>query len=107
VRLSGPGIKPVTASVFPSTFFDDGHDPPFATARGLNLGYSNHGEPRAARCPLPHGRGSDHALVRPRGRKLAGLSDRETKSLQAEIEAHEKRIDEAVFALYGVEGLLE
>jgi ribosomal protein L35 len=31
------------------------------------------------------------------GLKPAGLSDRETQSLEAEIEAHEKRIDEAVF----------
>ena len=41
------------------------------------------------------------------GLKSGGLSDRETKSLEAEAEAHEKRIDEAVFALYGVEGLPE
>jgi hypothetical protein len=40
-----------------------------------------------------------------RGLKAAVLSDRETRSLQAEVEAHEKRIDEAVFALYGVQGL--
>jgi len=33
------------------------------------------------------------------------LSDGETTRLQAAIEAHEKRIDEAVFALYGVAGL--
>ncbi len=39
--------------------------------------------------------------------KPAGLSDRETKSLEAEVEAHEKRIDDAVFALYGVDGLPE
>ncbi len=39
--------------------------------------------------------------------KPAGLSDRETKSLEAEVEAHEKRIDEAVFALYGVDELPE
>jgi hypothetical protein len=39
------------------------------------------------------------------GLKPAALSDRETKSLEAEVEAHEKRIDEAVFALYGVQGL--
>jgi hypothetical protein len=37
--------------------------------------------------------------------KPAGLSDRETRSLEAEVEAHEERIDQAVFALYGVEGL--
>ena len=41
------------------------------------------------------------------GLKPAGLSDRETKSLEAEVEAHERRIDDAVFALYGVEGLPE
>jgi hypothetical protein len=41
------------------------------------------------------------------GLKPAGLSDRETKSLEGEVEAHEKRIDDAVFALYGVEGLPE
>ena len=39
--------------------------------------------------------------------KPPGLSNRETKSLQAEVEAHERRIDEAVFALYGLEGLPE
>ena len=39
------------------------------------------------------------------GLRSAGLSDRETKSLEAEVEAHEKRIDEAVFALYGVDEL--
>jgi hypothetical protein len=41
------------------------------------------------------------------GLKPTGLSDRETKSLEAEVEAHERRIDDAVFALYGVEGLPE
>lgn len=35
----------------------------------------------------------------------AALSDREIKQHEAAIEAHEKRIDEAVFALYGVDGL--
>jgi len=39
------------------------------------------------------------------GLKPARLSDRETKSLEAEVEAHEHRIDEAVFALYGVDEL--
>jgi hypothetical protein len=39
------------------------------------------------------------------GLKSAALSDRETRSLEAEVEAHEKRIDEAVFTLYGVQGL--
>ena len=39
------------------------------------------------------------------GLKPAALSDRETRSLEGEVEAHEKRIDEAVFALYGVEEL--
>jgi len=38
------------------------------------------------------------------GLKRAVLSDRETVSLEREVEAHEKRIDDAVFALYGVEG---
>lgn len=33
------------------------------------------------------------------------LSDRETKQLEASIEAHENRINEAVFALYGVDAL--
>lgn len=33
------------------------------------------------------------------------LSDRETKQHEGAIEAHEKRINEAVFALYGVDGL--
>ena len=41
------------------------------------------------------------------GLELVALSDRETKSLEAEVEAHEHRIDEAVFALYGLEGLPE
>jgi hypothetical protein len=39
------------------------------------------------------------------GLKGPSLSDRQTKSLEAEIEAHERRIDEAVFKLYGVDGL--
>ncbi len=39
--------------------------------------------------------------------KPAALSDRETRSLEAEVETHEKRIDDAVFALYGVKGLPE
>ncbi len=39
------------------------------------------------------------------GLKPTGLSDRETKSLEAEVEAHERRINEAVFVLYGVDGL--
>ncbi len=34
-----------------------------------------------------------------------GLSDRDRGTLESEIEAHERRIDEAVFALYGVDGL--
>ncbi len=33
------------------------------------------------------------------------LSDGEKGRLDAAVEAHEKRINEAVFALYGVEGL--
>lgn len=33
------------------------------------------------------------------------LSDRELNQLEATVETHEKRIDQAVFALYGVEGL--
>jgi len=37
--------------------------------------------------------------------KPGGLSDRETTGLEREVEAHERRIDEAVFALYGVSGL--
>jgi len=37
--------------------------------------------------------------------KFGGLSDRETKSLEAEVEAHEKRINDAVFACYGGKGL--
>lgn len=41
------------------------------------------------------------------GLKSAVLSDRETRSLEAEVEAHEKRINETVFALYGVDGLPE
>lgn len=41
------------------------------------------------------------------GLRPAALSDRETKSLEAEVEAHGRRIDEAVFALYGVDGLPE
>ena len=39
------------------------------------------------------------------GGKGPGLSDRDRGSLESEIEAHERRIDEAVFALYGVDGL--
>jgi len=37
--------------------------------------------------------------------KGSTLSDRETRTLEAEVETHERRIDEAVFALYGVDGL--
>jgi type I restriction-modification system DNA methylase subunit len=37
--------------------------------------------------------------------RVPKLSDREKTQLEASIEAHEKRINEAVFALYGVEGL--
>ena len=33
------------------------------------------------------------------------LSDRETKQHEATIDTHEKRINENVFALYGVKGL--
>ncbi len=39
------------------------------------------------------------------GLRAVRLSDREIRSLEGEIEAQERRIDEAVFALYGVEGL--
>ena len=39
--------------------------------------------------------------------RASTLSDRETRDLEAEIESHERRIDEAVFALYGVKGLPE
>jgi hypothetical protein len=35
------------------------------------------------------------------------LSDRETQSLAGEVEAHENRINKAVLALYGVDGLPE
>lgn len=37
--------------------------------------------------------------------KGSDLSNRETRTLEAEVETHERRIDEAVFALYGVDGL--
>jgi hypothetical protein len=37
----------------------------------------------------------------------AKLSDRERKALEGEVEFNEKRIDEAVFRLYGVDGLPE
>ncbi len=33
------------------------------------------------------------------------LSDRERMSLQSEVESLERRIDDAVFRLYGVKGL--
>jgi hypothetical protein len=33
------------------------------------------------------------------------LSDREANQLKSTVEANEKRIDESVFALYGVNGL--
>lgn len=39
------------------------------------------------------------------GLRPTTLSDRQTTALEREVEAHEHRIDEAVFALYGVEGL--
>ena len=35
------------------------------------------------------------------------LSDRERGQLETNVDAHERRIDEAVFALYGVDGLPE
>jgi hypothetical protein len=35
----------------------------------------------------------------------AKLSDREHKTLEDEVESHERHIDEAVFRLYGVEAL--
>jgi hypothetical protein len=41
------------------------------------------------------------------GLKPAGLSDRERGQLETTVDAHERRIDEAVFALYGVAGLPE
>ena len=39
--------------------------------------------------------------------RAALLSDREKNQFEATVEANEKRIDEAVFALYGVKGLPE
>jgi hypothetical protein len=41
------------------------------------------------------------------GLRAAGLSDRERGQLETTVDAHERRIDEAVFALYGVDGLPE
>ncbi len=41
------------------------------------------------------------------GGNSPGLSDRDRGSLESEVEAHERRIDEAVFSLYGVDGLPE
>ncbi|MCC7294026.1 MAG: Eco57I restriction-modification methylase domain-containing protein [Phycisphaerales bacterium] len=41
------------------------------------------------------------------GLRRSVLSDRETKALEAEIERQERRIDETVFELYGVNGLPE
>lgn len=38
-------------------------------------------------------------------RRATNLSDRDRQSLESEVEAHEARINETVFALYGVEGL--
>jgi hypothetical protein len=57
------------------------------------------GKLRGPASPFPRVKGG----LKPAG----GLSDRETQSLEAAVEAHEKRIDEAVFALYGVDGLPE
>ncbi|NLX12732.1 MAG: hypothetical protein GXY44_03645 [Phycisphaerales bacterium] len=39
--------------------------------------------------------------------RSSALSDRETRSLQGKVETCENRINEAVFALYGVDGLPE
>ncbi len=52
-------------------------------------------------------RGAGRSFARAKGGGLRPmvLSDRETRSLEAEVDAHERRIDEAVFALYGVDGL--
>lgn len=41
------------------------------------------------------------------GLRAGNLSDREANQLKSTVEANEKRIDEAVFALYGVKGLPE
>jgi len=40
-----------------------------------------------------------------RGGGGAALSDSETRRLQSTVETHENRINEAVFALYGVDAL--
>jgi hypothetical protein len=37
--------------------------------------------------------------------RIPSLSDRETQQHKSLVETHENRIDEAVFALYGVDGL--
>ena len=39
------------------------------------------------------------------GLRAAALSDRERGQLETTVDAHERRIDEAVFTLYGVDGL--
>ncbi len=51
---------------------------------------------------------SVHLIMDAKASLLAAkLSDGEKRRLESTVEAHEKRIDEAVFALYGVEGLPE
>ena len=46
------------------------------------------------------------ALRQPaQGKAKVGLSDREKNQHEAAIKAHEHRINQAVFALYGVKGL--
>ena len=37
--------------------------------------------------------------------RRTALSDRQKRQLEGDIESHERRIDEAVFSLYGVDGL--
>ncbi|MCG3131910.1 MAG: Type IIS restriction enzyme Eco57I [Phycisphaerae bacterium] len=51
---------------------------------------------RAGSPPLAGAKGGLRAPV---------LSDREIKTLESEVESHERRIDELVFQLYGVDGL--
>ena len=52
--------------------------------------------------------GSVRAIMEAKAKLRAPkLSDRESQALASEVEANENRINEAVFALYGVDGLPE
>ena len=50
---------------------------------------------------------SVRAIVEAKTKLRDGMSDRERGALERDVENHERRIDELVFGLYGVDGLPE